>query len=109
MGVADGWSWREGQVNRQGEHLSLTHNETGDEVLALVGPPRDHVFPVEMRRRDSVDHSTMERVLTDVRRELDYYLVELGEPNPPGRWGVSAWLHGKQQLPGLDSNQQHFG
>jgi hypothetical protein len=80
--MTEEWSWRETQVARAGTYLSLTHDYTGDEVLAFVGPPSDAVFPVEMIRHDAMDDATLREVETDVRRELDYYLLEVGGDDP---------------------------
>lgn len=69
-----GWAWREGSVDPKGDHLVLTHDDHENPV-ALVGPPSERVFPVQIL------NGTQE-ALRAVHRELDFYLVELGEPDP---------------------------
>jgi hypothetical protein len=76
------WSWREASVDHEGDYLTLGHDDSGEQPLALIGPPRSHSFPVEMLMPAGIDDATLERVLVDVRRELDFYLVELGEESP---------------------------
>jgi hypothetical protein len=71
------WSWLVVDVDRRGDHLALWHTNIENPV-AVVGPPSGQVFPVELDAPDSTDPD----VLEEVRRELDYYLVELGEPDP---------------------------
>lgn len=48
--------------------------------MALVGPPSDRVFPVEFA--SGKEGNLPERILADIRRELDLYLVEVGRPDP---------------------------
>jgi hypothetical protein len=73
----ENWSWHAGDVDRRGDHLALSHTSI-EKPVAVVGPPVGRVFPVEIDAPDTTDPD----VLEDVRRELDYYLVELGEPEP---------------------------
>ena len=76
--------WREGRVDTDGEHFKLTYTSKSapDEVIevALVGLARDGAFSVEfvidVRRPDCAE------IIKDVRREITYYLVGLGESDP---------------------------
>lgn len=70
----DVWTWREGTVGDSVEALVLTHRESTTTV-AVVGPADDRVFPVRFLTEDP-------DLLREARRELTYYLVELGEPDP---------------------------
>jgi hypothetical protein len=81
-----GWSWHAGDVDARGDHLALWHTNI-EKPVAVVGPPSDHVFPVEFQPRTTTDPD----VLDEVRRELDYYLVELGEPDP---WAYAIYHAG---------------
>ena len=92
MDATGAWSWREGcVVDRDGDYLSLTHDDTGDELLALVGPPTDRAFPVEMLRPDDMDDTVLGRVAADVRRQLDFYLLEVGGDDP---WNYAIYRCG---------------
>ena len=75
------WSWTEREVAREQPHLALAHNEHSATV-ARVGAPVDGIFPVQFLVSRESDDEVMRRVVADTVRELDYYLVELGEPDP---------------------------
>ena len=81
-----GWSWREGSVDANEEHIELRYGDaskTNHESwlpIALVGRPEDHVFPVFWLMKP--DDPSREEMIIAARRELDFYLVEKGEPNP---------------------------
>ena len=68
--------WVEGQVDRSREHFVLAHDDL-DEPVALVGPEQDGAFQV-----DFVAAGASEAIVAAVRRELDFFLVELGEEDP---------------------------
>lgn len=76
------WRWREGTPDRTGLHFVLTHEKTGDKPIAVVGPTSDSTFPVALSRLEELEPEVRDSVLTDVRRELDFYLLEVGDPNP---------------------------
>jgi hypothetical protein len=70
----------EGAVDQRGPHLRLAHVDA-DSLVAVVGPPQDNTFAVEFldpRAAAEAQH----RILDAVCKELDFYLVELGEPDP---------------------------
>ena len=48
---------------------------------ALVGAPVDGIFPVQFLVSRESDDEVMRRVVADTVRELDHYLIELGEPD----------------------------
>ncbi len=77
-GSGYGWRWVEGVVDARAERLELRHRADPSRVAAMVGPPRNRTFPVRLISEDP-------EVLADVRQELDFYLLEVGGPNP---WGV---------------------
>lgn len=84
------WRWERAAVDRQGDHLALFHVDV-DEPIAIVGPPSDHTIPVEfLVTADLADEPASARV-DAVRRELDYFLVELGESDP---WGYAIYHAG---------------
>jgi hypothetical protein len=49
--------------------------------VAVVGPPEDKTFPVEFLDQRAAEEVPAD-VLDAVRKELDFFLVELREPNP---------------------------
>lgn len=74
--------WVEGTVDQNLEHLRLVHEDC-ENVVAVVAPPEGNTFAVEFLVKDA-----SEVVLEDVRRELDFYLVEKGERDP---WGYAIY------------------
>ena len=75
------WSLTEREVAREQPHLALAHNEHSATV-ALVGAPVDGIFPVQFLVSRESDDEVMRRVVADTVRQLDKYLIELGEPDP---------------------------
>ena len=81
-----GWAWRVGSVDRMAEQFELRYgsSEAGwDDWLpvALVGPPSEKVFVVEFL----IDEKQMPHcaeIIKQVKEELDFFLVELGERDP---------------------------
>jgi hypothetical protein len=89
------WSWREGKVDRTSDHFELRYgsaNGSGwDEWLpvALVGRPINGVFVVQfLIDQANESQAQVVGVLID---ELDFYLVEKGEPNP---WAYAQYHAG---------------
>ena len=78
---AGDWRWVEGAVDQRGEHLRLAHVDA-DSLVAVVGPPHDRAFTVQFLPPIESGTESERRILDEVRRELDFYLVELGEPDP---------------------------
>ena len=75
------WSWTQSEVGRKLPHLVLAHDEHVAPV-ALVGAPVGDVFPVEFLVSPDSDHEAMQKVVADTVRELDFYLTDVGRPNP---------------------------
>lgn len=81
------WQWRPGVVDRRQAHFELRYGSATEGgwdnwlPVALVGPPREGVFPVQLLPLDnSGPHEDSLR--SKVTRELDFYLVEKGESDP---------------------------
>jgi|SRR5580698_6682863 hypothetical protein len=80
------WSWRQGTVDRTGDHFELRYGSANDSgwdewvPVALVGPPINGVFDVQFLV-DQANESQAQFV-GPLIEELDFYLVEKGEPNP---------------------------
>jgi hypothetical protein len=83
------WRWGEAAVDRSEPHLRIVHDEHPSGVVALVGQPENGAFPVEFLV--GPDEREAASVLEDVRRELDFYLVEKGEPDPWGYAHYHCW------------------
>lgn len=80
------WSWREGDVDVEEEHIELRYGDAGESdfeqwvPIALIGKPTNRVFPV--RRLMSPDNPSHEQMINAARKDLDFYLLEKGEANP---------------------------
>jgi hypothetical protein len=74
------WKWMEGTVNTDDDHMKLTYEERPDPV-ALIAPGEGSTFIVQFLEMDSKQDNGKE-MMRYVRRELDFYLVELREENP---------------------------
>ncbi len=79
-----GSRWIEDAVDRTGEYLSIWHDDLPDGPVALVGPPSNSAFPVEFQAGSDASMA----MLNAVRAEIDYFLVELGEPDP---WAYACY------------------
>ena len=76
------WRWAEAKVDQSRDHLRLAHDDYAPSVVALVGPPEDGVFAIEFLVADDGTNPDVARILANVSAQLDYYLFELGEPDP---------------------------
>jgi hypothetical protein len=84
------WRWEEGAVDRADDHLELTYGDVQTQKpeawvpVARVSRPQGAVFRVEFLVPPA---DPARQVMVDaVRKELDFYLVELGERDP---WGYA--------------------
>lgn len=83
---ADSWRWQTAFVDPAHEHLELRYGSTDDGdwddwiPVARVGRPANRVFPVHFVLPD--DHCEYADARAAVGWSLDYYLVELGKPDP---------------------------
>lgn len=78
------WRWQEGFVDTASEHIKLFYGEWDSEMdmVALVAPPRDKCFNVQFLTAEEVNDSQSTQIINKIRKELDFYLVELREPDP---------------------------
>jgi len=80
------WSWREGAVDTEGEHIELRHGKAATRTyeqwlpIALIGTPTNHIFPVLWLM--SPGNPSNEQMIDAAKKELDFYLVEKREANP---------------------------
>ncbi len=80
------WRWQDGAVDSNGQHIELRHGDAGKNTyenwvpIARIGKPKKKVFPVEwLISSDSPEHESM---ISEARKELDFYLVDTGELDP---------------------------
>jgi len=78
------WEWKEGTVDRTEAHLRLYCGEWGESalLLALVSKPVENSFTVEFLEVQNISQTEREQIKAEVTKELNYYLVGLGEPDP---------------------------
>lgn len=74
------WKWIEGVVNTDDDHMKLTYEENPDPI-ALVAPGERETFIVQFLDTYSKQDNWKE-MNRYVRREIDYYLIELREKDP---------------------------
>ena len=81
------WTWRVGSVYGMTDHFELRYG-TSEKAgwddwipVALVGLPTEQVFVVEflIDEEQTLEHA---KIIKDVKDELDYYLVNLGDRDP---------------------------
>ena len=80
------WSWTEGNVDILEEHMELRYGLADNEVwddwipVAFISVPEDNVFNVEfiLDPHDEQNKPALEAT----KRELDFYLLEVGGPDP---------------------------
>jgi len=72
---AFGWRWAEADVAQDEEHFQLGHEESAVRVAALVGRPIGQTFRIRIQAHEP-------KVVADLCRELDLYLLEAGGPDP---------------------------
>ena len=78
------WEWKEGKVDGSSPHMKLFVGEWGESAVpvALVAKPVGNSFAVEFLEVPELDQSEYVRIKLAVMKELTFYLVEKGEPDP---------------------------
>ncbi len=88
------WSWKEGVVDRRRDHIELRYRDPEGRywLVALLSAPTRRVFTVEFlppAPEQPSDLPPPSGLALDpalarhaIRRELDFYLLKLGEPDP---------------------------
>ena len=76
------WKWVEGIVDTNEDHIKIRYGDD-PEPIAVVAPDEGKTFVVQslVNQLNLFDKSEQE-IPVDVRKELDFYLVELGEEDP---------------------------
>ncbi len=75
------WKRIEGIVNTDNDHIKITYG-TDSIPVAFVAPGGRKAFIIEFLSRSDKSDRPMEKILDEVRKELDFYLVEKGEEDP---------------------------
>jgi hypothetical protein len=78
------WRWVDGSVDTTQEYIELVYgdvntNSEGWISLALLAPPVGNTFSVQRLIEENDETRAM---LTEARRQLDFYLVTKGESRP---------------------------
>jgi predicted double-glycine peptidase len=80
------WRWTEGKVNTAEEHIQLRYRNARDSdwkqwpIIALLSPPKEKQFTVQFLLTGK--GLKEQKMIREVRRELDDYLVKKKEENP---------------------------
>jgi len=75
------WQWITGIVNDKDDHIKIWHAEN-ENAVALVAPGQDRSFVVQFLLADNPEDIQTCKIIEEVRKELDYFLVEKREENP---------------------------
>jgi hypothetical protein len=89
------WRWQEGAVDSALEHIELRYGDASREghdqwtPVALVGRPKGRTFPV----RWLLTTSANPEILSEVKRELTFYLVDHPKqyPDTGHPWGYAVY------------------
>ena len=83
------WQWKEGIVNTAHEHIRLYHGEFDStaRLVALVAPPQKNCFTVQfLMSTESSDSEISKQVLEDVKKDIDFYLIEHPRDDTDDPW-----------------------
>jgi len=75
------WRWVEGIVSTCEDHIKIRYGEESEPV-ALLAPGTGKSFTVQFLLSQNPLKTNLQTILREVRRELDFYLVELQKPDP---------------------------
>lgn len=78
------WEWREGKVDPDSPHIGIIYGEWSESALlvARVAKPVGNIFVVEFLQIPQLNESEYQRMKLAVTKELNFFLVELGEKHP---------------------------
>ena len=77
------YKWVEGTVDTEKEHIKITYGED-PATVALVAPGEGRTFVVQFVLGPGlfISAKQVQHIKEEVRKELDFYLVQKCEPNP---------------------------
>ena len=78
------WTWKEGIVSPEQPHIELRYSkgEHDSVLIALLSPPTKWVFTVQFLPTAASPGLDPAFIRNEVCKELDYFLIELGERDP---------------------------
>lgn len=90
------WRWEGGAVDKTLEHLEITYGDINVTMdykkwvpIALVSAPSDNRFSVQFLIE--ANSPEKQKMVDVVRKELDFYLVELLEEGRPDPWSYAQY------------------
>ena len=107
--MATEWSWSEGEVDPNAEHIELRYGRADSggwsdwTPVAHVAAPQDHVFRVQFLLRPLDERQ--EAALEAAKEELDFYLIEKGERDP---WAYAQYHCGSTGNAYADVHWSYF-
>lgn len=99
------YTWQEGRVDQTQPHLKIVYvpdieHEGPSFVIAAILPPEQYVFRVELFPANLPVELDPVPIIDGVKRELDYYLIELREADP--------WKYAKYHCTSASNFYSHF-
>ena len=97
------WRWVEGVVDTNEDHLKLWHGKPPRQdskgriyqyaktPIALLARGPGKTFTVQFLLAARPTDKRTAKILKDVRRELDFYLIELSTPDRPAPWAYAQY------------------
>lgn len=73
-------AWVEGAVDRSADHVSVSYGE-GQRAVALVAQHETKGFTVQFLLKERRADTRASKILTEVRRELTFYLLDVVGPD----------------------------
>ncbi len=98
------WSWFEGSINRNNEYIEIRFGSAEKSgwddwiPVAFIQPHGSDAFVAEYCLKKSLDSDGL--IMKGLREELDFYLIELGEPN--------AWNYAKYHAGSTANVYSHY-
>lgn len=86
MKITTKWSWTVGQVDTSSEYIELRYGSVESGTyndwlpVAYISSPQDHVFCIQFLIQPLDENKKV--ALEAAKKELNFYLVEKGEPDP---------------------------
>ncbi len=74
------WRCVEGSIDTSAEHFEITYGDAGA-LVARVSQGPNQTFVVEYEARATLEGDS-EQTIDAVRREIEFYLLEVGGPDP---------------------------
>ncbi len=84
MNIAVKRNWTEGVVNPDGEHIVISYGKDYGDLtpVARLAPGPGRSFTVQFTLKPDPADEKRQRILAEIRADLDFHLAELHEPDP---------------------------